>query len=503
LAAKSTEKRGWNSESWLNLRKSVQVVAFAGFIILFLLSIPLLMRLDPLVMLANLISSRAFELYLVIAVVMIAVSLVFGRAWCGWLCPMGTLLDWFSFKRWRSQRIHIPQGIRSVKYVVLIAIVGAAVFSNLTLLVLDPLTIMVRTFATAVWPGLDALVSWAEGALSNIGPLQDSIGRLDNAIRPLVLPTDAHVYGGGLMFGLALLAIVGLNFVSERFWCRYICPLGAFYGLAGKVSLVRRRVNTNCINCKLCENACPTGTIDRQKGAASDPGECIMCLNCMEACPKSTSDFGLETAPEKFNSYDPGRRQFFIGIGAAALLALLFRVSPLSRKENLHLIRPPGAIEKDMTSKCIRCGECIKACPTAAIQPAGLTETGGEAFWTPVIVPRTGFCQYSCNSCGQVCPVQAIPPLPLEEKRQTPLGWASIDQGRCLPWSQNTPCVVCEEMCPVPHKAIVLSKVTVTGADGSKIELQQPTVIRNRCIGCGLCEFRCPVSGEAAIRVEA
>jgi formate hydrogenlyase subunit 6/NADH:ubiquinone oxidoreductase subunit I len=131
-----------------------------------------------------------------------------------------------------------------------------------------------------------------------------------------------------------------------------------------------------------------------------------------------------------------------------------------------------------------------------------MSEAGGEAFWTPVIVPRIGFCQYSCNACGQACPVQAIPPLSLEDKRVTPLGRAVIDQSRCLPWSQNTPCIVCEEMCPVPHKAIVLNRVTVTGVDGRKTELLQPIVNIERCIGCGLCEYKCPVSGQAAIRVE-
>ena len=501
MAVKPQKKQGWNNRSWLNLRKAVQVIAFAGFILLFLYASHELMRLDPLAMLANLISSRTFDHYLLIALFMIALSFIFGRAWCGWLCPLGSILDWFSFNRWRPKHKELPQELRSVKYVLLIAVFATAAFSNLTLIVLDPLTIMVRTFATAVWPGLDIVISWVETSLNNIPALQEPIGRIDNALRPLLLPTDSLVYRDGLLFGFIFLAIVGLNLVTERFWCRYICPLGAFYGVTSKISLIRRRVNANCIKCKLCEDACPTGTIDRTKDCSSDPGECIMCLNCMNSCPCATSDFGRASAPAKWNSYDPGRRQLFLGLGTAAILAILFRLIPLSRSKNPRLIRPPGSNESHMTSKCIRCGECIKACPTAAIQPA-LYEAGGESFWTPMIVPRTGFCQYACNACGQACPVQAIPPLSLEEKRRTPIGWAVIDRSRCLPWSQDTQCIVCEEMCPVPHKAIVLNRVTVTGADGSKTVLQQPIVDIDRCIGCGLCEFKCPVNGEAAIRVE-
>jgi polyferredoxin len=501
LAVEPQKKQGWNNRSWLNLRKAIQAIAFAGFLGLFLLASHEMMRLDPLAMLANLISSRMFDHYLFIALFMIALSLIFGRAWCGWLCPLGTVLDWFSFNRWRTKHKALPQELRSIKYVLLIAIIVAAAFSNLTLMVFDPLTIMVRTFATAVWPGLDAVVSWLETTLNQVVPLQETISRMDNALRPLLLPTDALVYHDGPLFGLIFIAIIALNLITERFWCRYICPLGAFYGVTSKISLLRRRVNSNCIKCKLCEDSCPTGTIDRQKDCSSDPGECIMCLNCMDSCPCATSDFGPASTVAKWNGYDPGRRQLFLGLGTVAILAVLFRLTPLSQRKNPHLIRPPGSSENDMISKCVRCGECIKACPTAAIQPA-LSEAGGEAFWTPVIVPRTGFCQYACNACGKACPVQAIPPLPLEEKRVTPIGWAVIDQSRCLPWSQNTPCIVCEEMCPVPHKAIALIRITVTGADGSKTEVQQPVVNRKHCIGCGLCEFKCPVNGQAAIRVE-
>jgi MauM/NapG family ferredoxin protein len=502
VSAKPQRKGGWDSQSWLRLRTAVQILAFLGFLVLFLNALPLLMRLDPLAMIANLIASRGFEALSAIALIMVALSLVFGRAWCGWLCPLGTVLDWFSFNRWRPKHKPLADDWRSVKYVILIAIIAAAIFSNLTLLVLDPLTIMVRTFAAAVWPALDFIVSAAESALYKIQPLQESVGYFDSLVRPLFLPTDPLYYRDGLLFGSVFTAIILLNLAAERFWCRYICPLGAFYGLLSKISMVRRRVNESCIKCKLCEDACPTGTIRRDNNCASDPGECVMCLKCMDSCPCSTSDFGLVSSPAGFNSYDPGKRQLFLGLGAAALLAVFFRLNPFARQENLRAIRPPGATENDMAARCIRCGECIKACPTAAIQPSRV-EGHSESFWTPVIVPRTGFCQYSCNACGRTCPVAAIPPLPLAEKQVTTIGRAFIDRDRCLPWAQNTPCIVCEEMCPVPHKAIILDTVDVETGKGGRMTLQRPTVLAGRCIGCGLCEYKCPVSGDAAIRVQA
>jgi translation initiation factor RLI1 len=97
--------------------------------------------------------------------------------------------------------------------------------------------------------------------------------------------------------------------------------------------------------------------------------------------------------------------------------------------------------------------------------------------------------------------VQAIPPLSLEEKRQTVIGVAIIDRNRCLPWSAQTPCIVCEEMCPLPEKAIELEEVQVAGRDGKPVTLQLPYMLNQHCIGCGICEYKCPVNGEAAIRV--
>ena len=166
------------------------------------------------------------------------------------------------------------------------------------------------------------------------------------------------------------------------------------------------------------------------------------------------------------------------------------------------LIRPPGAQDEGrFLSHCLRCGECMKVCPTSGLQPT-LGEAGLEGLWTPVLRSRLGYCDYACHACGQVCPSGAIPPLSLPEKRRQVIGVAVIDKDRCLPWASDTPCVVCEEMCPVPEKAIELGgRRLITRADGSQDYLSRPRVVAERCIGCGICEYKCPLEGRSAIVV--
>ena len=134
--------------------------------------------------------------------------------------------------------------------------------------------------------------------------------------------------------------------------------------------------------------------------------------------------------------------------------------------------------------------------------PSGLAETGAlEGALARRAGARSGNCEWTCNACGQVCPTGAISSLTLEAKRETTIGSAYIDQNRCLPWADARACIVCEEMCPLPEKAILLDEVTVRDALGVSRTVRRPIVDRERCIGCGACENRCPLPSEAAIRV--
>jgi ferredoxin len=132
-----------------------------------------------------------------------------------------------------------------------------------------------------------------------------------------------------------------------------------------------------------------------------------------------------------------------------------------------------------------------------------LFEGGVQNLLTPRLVPRLGYCNFGCEACGQVCPTGAIPKMELVVKQHTPIGLARIDRDRCLPWAYNTPCIVCEECCPIENKAIKLDEVEALNGAGEAVRLQLPRVVRERCIGCGICEYQCPLGGESAIRVYA
>jgi MauM/NapG family ferredoxin protein len=180
---------------------------------------------------------------------------------------------------------------------------------------------------------------------------------------------------------------------------------------------------------------------------------------------------------------------------AGLVFTPLFRTDALSKRDMTgRMIRPPGArLEKEFLSRCIACGECMKACPTNAINASQLSD-GLSRFNTPKIVPRIGGCEEKCHLCGYVCPTGAIRQLPYEEKRFAKIGTAVVDRHRCLAWEQNKECLVCDEVCP--YNAITAMIVqTTTG------KFKVPVVDEDLCIGCGMCEQYCPIFDEAAIVV--
>jgi ferredoxin-type protein NapF len=207
--------------------------------------------------------------------------------------------------------------------------------------------------------------------------------------------------------------------------------------------------------------------------------------------------------PPKEMKLDLTRRALITSGAAGVGGGLLFGIQPLAggKSYNPELIRPPGSAgEDEFLARCIRCGECMKVCPTNAIQ-ATLFEAGLVGMWSPVLKMKMGYCEYECTLCTQVCPSDAIRDLTVEEKQKVKIGLAYFDENRCLPYALARNCIVCEEHCPTPKKAIWFEEVEVLNIRGEKVRVKQPHVDPDLCIGCGICENKCPVADRAAVIV--
>ncbi len=496
---------------WRRLRQAVQILFFALFVFLLFASLeqrtvnPLadvFFRVNPLSALTVSLSLRGLAHGMEWALVIVVLTLLVGRVWCGWICPMGTLLEWVSFRSARKRAATLSPRLRTIKYFLLVAILALALLGNLTLLALDPIAILTRTMTTVILPAFNYAINAVEKALYGIAFLQPAVDGFEQVLRGPVLPVKQPAFDGALPIAALFFAILALNALADRFWCRYLCPLGGLLGLLSKISLFRPVIGPACNRCSRCATACRPGAIAKEAdGFAVMPSECTVCLDCLATCPQTAIDVKPTVQPAPARPYDLSRRQVLSALGTGLAGMLLLKTDLRLRLRNPLLIRPPGVESEDaFLSRCLRCSQCLKICPTSALQPAH-DEAGAEGVWTPVVRPRAGYCDYGCNACGQVCPSGAIPELTLDQKREKVIGRAVVNRNRCLPWASATPCIVCEEMCPKPDKAIRLEEATVVNADGQTLTVQRPSVLREKCIGCGICENHCPLEGEAAIRV--
>jgi ferredoxin len=465
---------------------------------------------------------------MLLSLLTLGVTFVFGRWFCGWVCPLGTVHNFFTSLRGARLKEKLEAGEYSswhkAKYYVLAALLGGALVGVNLAGWLDPFSFFFRSLGTAVYPAVnDAIVrffGWIYDANPGIGPV-----RVTAASEPVYEFLHGHFlaalqphYFGNLLIGFLFVAAVALNFLRARFWCRYVCPLGALLGVVGRTPVVRlSRAAEACNDCRLCLADCQGGANPHAGGWKA--AECFYCFNCKSECPQGAIKYG---AGDRFlspafgrrerqatkndglpHSLDLGRRQV-LASGAAGLgAAFLFHTGPLGglRSFNPELVRPPGARREDeFLARCIRCGGCMKVCPTNAIHPT-MSEAGLEGMWSPVLKMTIGYCEYECTLCSQVCPTGAIRPLEVTEKQKLKIGLAYIDRNRCLPYAYALPCIVCEEHCPTPKKAIWLEEAQVLGASGARVAVQQPHVDPELCIGCGICVTKCVVKDRPAVLV--
>ena len=199
------------------------------------------------------------------------------------------------------------------------------------------------------------------------------------------------------------------------------------------------------------------------------------------------------------NNMGMTRRKFlFLVAASGALVGFRRRGGDISAGSGRGIIRPPAALEESrFVDRCVRCGNCMKVCITNGLQPV-LFQSGLAGVWTPELVPEIGYCEYDCILCGSTCPTGAIRKLTLDEKRRTRLGLARIDNSLCIPWAYGTECLVCQEHCPIPQKAI-----KIEWGQAQHGAVRRPRIDGSLCVGCGICQNKCPVRPARAIKVFA
>ena len=480
------------------MRTVVQALSLLLFSILFLfanyklpdwLPADVYLRLDPLLGLSAVLAGRELVNRALWSLVIIGATLAIGRFFCGYVCPLGAAIDFLDalfFGKKSRQGVKTDGSWRKAKFLLLIVFLSAAAAGLSLAYLMDPLALLTRLYTFVLYP---LVISLLNLALDLARPLFETLGWVE--LSHLTYPQP--VYYMSIITLLIFAGIIALNRVTTRFWCRYLCPLGALLGLISPVGRFKRRVGPECNACEDCREACPMGA----PGETAENirlSECIQCRTCVEACHQKAITFPAFPSSDHGGEYSPveiSRRGFsysMVGGLAAAFLADRTPFTTLQGKR--HLIRPPGALpEAEFMRTCVRCGECMKSCPTNTLQPC-LWESGLTGLWTPKMDLRFAPCDQNCNVCGKVCPSQAIRSVSLEEKTHAKVGTAVLNRDLCLVWAQNKLCLICDEICP--YNAIVFR--TVEG-------YRRPVVIASRCNGCGFCEQRCPVKGESAIIV--
>lgn len=488
----------------MKFRSIIQAFSLTAFLFLMVTAVysgielvnpDLYLRMDPILILGSALSGRIFLLIFIPAIIVILITVLFGRIFCGYFCPMGITIDCsdriINLKKKKGKG---KESLYKLKYFLLFFMIGAGILGVSAIFIGAPLSLITRFYALLIHPLLSLL---GEIGLDLIHPIAEHFEMYG------LLFTEIHAPRYSTLFFILLLfaAIFYAGKINSRFWCRYLCPSGAMLAIFSRMPLVKRVVSDDCTKCGKCVRSCPMGAIDAKSPDSTSFAECIGCMTCKDICPENAVAFKITGINKNENpGFLPERRSLLYSGVSGALFATvnlsginsLYGKPGVGRVAPKGLVRPPGSRpEKEFLALCVRCGECMASCPNNALQPIWF-EAGTEGLFSPRLLPKRGACSPDCNNCGSVCPTSAIRPLEILDRRWAKTGTARIMREMCLAWEHQKRCMVCDEVCPY-------SAIKFRDEQGNPVPV--PEVIEERCSGCGFCEHHCPVQNQSAIFV--
>ena len=436
-------------------------------------------------------------LNVVVIIALVVVTLVFGRIYCSVICPLGILQDIFGWigKKAKKNRYSYSKELKWLRYIVMglfiIAIIaGIGVFFQL----LAPYSAFGRIMSSIFQP----LYMLGNNVLAGIAERADSYTfySVDVWIKSLPVLIIAVV---------TLIALIILAWRNGRTYCNTICPVGTVLSLLARHSLLKIRIDADkCKNCSLCTKNCKASCIDF-KTHTIDYSRCVVCGDCIKSCKfgalKYTSPTSHASGTSPSAPTDSSRRSFLL-TSALATTALAQKklvdggLPPIKAKQapgRVTPLTPPGSLSaSNMEKHCTGCQLCVTKCPNNVLRPS----TDLMSLMQPVMSYEKGYCRPECTLCSEVCPAGAIKLIDKAEKSSIQIGHAIVTVGECISAQGRDECGNCERHCPVGAIEMVPSD------PDDDLSPYVPAVNEAACIGCGACEYVCPVRPFSAIHVE-
>ena len=427
-----------------------------------------------------------------VIVVLLLLTLLFGRVYCSVICPLGIWQDVVEYmaKLFNKRKKYKFLPAKNILRYGLLAVTIVVFFFGFTFLLslLEPYSIYGRIASNILRP------VYLEG--NNL--LADILGRFNNYSLYMMDVTIRSM----LSFIVALLSLLIISFLGYKYgrlYCNTICPVGSLLGLVSKFSLFKIQINENaCNSCGACATKCKASCIN-SKEHKIDYSRCVACFNCLPVCKQKALKFTYSFSSDKKESEHNSSRRTFIAFTGAGLVTFPIAkaqdtIALLNNKKaykQRHPLSPPGSVSAEhLQNHCTACHLCVSRCPSHILKPA-FTEYGLSGMMQPLMNFDKGFCNFDCTVCSHTCPNGAILPLTKEEKHLTQMGRVVYTMKNCIVYTDNTDCGACSEHCPTQAVMMIPYK------DGLTI----PSVNPDICVGCGGCEYVCPAEPKA-INVE-